>query len=77
MAVEEVIDEHYQSQLIELDDSKEQAELSGKIEQFRQEEIEHKNIGENHGAKDFIFHKPLLKVIKSVSKAAIFISKKY
>lgn len=77
MAVEEVIDEHYQSQLQELKRDSGQKELGDKIKQFRQEEIEHKDTGEDYGAKDFIFHKPLSLIIKNISKAAIFISKKY
>jgi len=75
-AVEEVIDEHYQEQLKELTENSEEIELGKKIEEFRQEELEHKEIGENHGAKDYILHKPLSETIKLVSKAAIFISKK-
>jgi ubiquinone biosynthesis monooxygenase Coq7 len=77
MAVEEVIDDHYKSQLKDLGDDKDQKELSDKIEQFRQEEVEHRDIGEEYGAKDFIFHKPLSRAIKNLSKLAIFISKKY
>jgi len=76
MAVEEVIDEHYQSQLTYLDQHEDHVELSHKIEQFRQEELEHKNTGAGHGAEDYFLHKPLMKIIKNISKAAIMISKK-
>ncbi|MDA0902511.1 MAG: demethoxyubiquinone hydroxylase family protein [Proteobacteria bacterium] len=72
VAVEEVIDEHYQEQLSKLEDK----ELKENIEKFRQEELEHRDIGlENDAEESKIFH-PLSFIIKKASKAAIFISSK-
>ena len=71
VAVEEVIDEHYQNQLENLDAD---ADLKEKIEQFRQEELEHRDIGLEHEAEDLSFYKPLSLAIKTASKLAIAIS---
>ena len=73
VAVEEVIDEHYQEQLnnLEADD-----ELKEKIEQFRQEELEHRDIGLENHAEDLAIYKPLSFIIKNASKLAIAISTK-
>lgn len=73
-AVEEVIDEHYLSQIKQLPDNKQ--ELKDKIEQFRQEELEHKEIAHNHSSDLNLFHKILGKGIKIGCKIAINLSKK-
>ncbi|MES2677906.1 MAG: demethoxyubiquinone hydroxylase family protein [Pseudomonadota bacterium] len=73
VAVEEVIDEHYQEQLNNLEAD---AELKEKIEQFRQEELEHRDIGLAHHAEDLTIYKPLSFIIKNASKMAIAISTK-
>ncbi len=73
VAVEEVIDEHYQDQLKNLKTSE---ELKGKIEQFRQEELEHRDIGIENHAEDLTIYKPLSFIIKNASKLAIAISTK-
>ncbi|MCE3254966.1 MAG: 2-polyprenyl-3-methyl-6-methoxy,4-benzoquinol hydroxylase [Rickettsiaceae bacterium] len=72
VAVEEVIDEHYQNQLDDLEDG----ELKKKIEQFRQEELEHRDIGLENHAEDLTIYKPLSFLIKKASKLAIAISTK-
>ena len=46
------------------------------IKQFRQEEIEHRDIGYENNARDFKLHKPLDQFIKFTTKCAIEISKK-
>ena len=46
------------------------------IQQFRQEEIEHRDIGYENNARDFKLYKPLDKFIKFTTKCAIEISKK-
>lgn len=80
VAVEEVIDQHYQKQLNKLanwDDYKgsiNKEELSKKIEEFRQEEIEHRDIGLDNEAEDLSFYKPLTFIIKKASQIAIAIS---
>jgi ubiquinone biosynthesis monooxygenase Coq7 len=73
VAVEEVIDEHYQHQLNNL---KADEELKEKIEQFRQEELEHRDIGLQNHAEDLTIYKPLSFLIKNASKLAIAISTK-
>lgn len=88
-AVEETIDEHYQQQLAQLakieevskfnevkDDQQIVDELSKKIIEFRDEELEHRDIGYEHNAKDFALYKPLDCFIKLTTKFAIAISKK-
>ncbi len=84
-AVEEVIDEHYQDQLKFLakeqekltdDEKKETKELEEKIEKFRAEEIEHRDIGYDNKAKELPYFTPLSTAIKCATKFAIFVSKK-
>lgn len=75
-AVEEVIDEHYQEQLNELNDDDSKVELKNKIKKFRDEELEHRDIGYEHMADNFIAFKPLSKFIKMTTKTAIAISKR-
>lgn len=79
-AVEEVIDEHYQSQLRDLDEceeiSEEIKELKEKIEKFRQDEIHHRDIGYENGAADLPYFHPLSTFVKGVTKAAVAISKR-
>ncbi len=73
VAVEEVIDQHYQDQLNHLEAD---IELKNKIEQFRQEELEHRDIGLEHHAEDLTIYQPLSFIIKNASKLAIAISTK-
>lgn len=73
VAVEEVIDEHYKKQLDTLEASD---QIKEKIEQFRQEELEHRNIGLENKALDLKIYKPLSFLIKNASKLAIAISTK-
>ena len=73
VAVEEVIDEHYQNQINNLEASE---DLKEKIEQFRQEELEHRDIGLENQAQDSIIYQPLSFLIKKASKLAIAISSK-
>ncbi len=75
VAVEEVIDEHYEKQLEELEEYDEQ-HLAENIEKFRQEEIEHRNTGLDYFAKQA----PLKIIVEPVTKIgchlAILIAKK-
>lgn len=75
VAVEEVIDEHYQEQLDILDEKKDK-ELVDKIKKFQAEELEHRDIGIENEAKSLSYYQPLSSLIKSASKLAIKISKK-
>lgn len=75
-AVEEVIEEHYQSQIdaLEHDPHPMANVLRGTFIQFRKEEIAHKETAEHRGA--YASTGPLSQVIKFISKAAINISKR-
>ena len=73
-SVEEVIDEHYKSQIeqIEVDEK----DLKEKIIKFRQDELDHKNIAYEKGATKKGLFSIMDKVIKTGSKVAIKISEK-
>lgn len=84
-AVEETIDKHYQEQIEFLSDAQNSAkqdekqnlqELKSKIEKFRDEELEHRDIAYENKAAEFSAYTPLSAFIKSTVKAAIKISKK-
>jgi ubiquinone biosynthesis monooxygenase Coq7 len=72
VAVEEVISEHYQEQLDQLPDT----ELSEKIMVFRSDEMHHEQVARDYGAEYAPFHKPLTMVVKGITRAAIFASKR-
>ena len=74
VAVEEVIDEHYRAQYDALGDD--EAELKEQIEEFRQEELEHRDIGLDHGAEQAPAYPVLTAAIKRASKLAIWISER-
>ena len=74
VAVEEVIDEHYQEQLSILGDD--EAYLKEKIEKFRQDELEHKQTGIDHNAKQLPCYELLSFSVKRASKLAIWLSKR-
>ncbi|MBR0654039.1 demethoxyubiquinone hydroxylase family protein [Plastoroseomonas arctica] len=74
VAVEEAIDEHYRDQQAELGD--EEAPLRDTIERFRQEELEHRDIGLENEAELAPAYRPLYAVIKAGCKIAIKISER-
>jgi ubiquinone biosynthesis monooxygenase Coq7 len=74
VAVEEAIDEHYAGQAAELGDD--EAELRGTIEKFRAEELEHRDIGLEHGAEDAPGYRLMYNVIKGGCRAAIALSER-
>ena len=74
VAVEEVIAEHYQDQIRQLDDD--EAELKQTIEKFRAEEIEHKQTALDHGARDAPGYEVLSVVVKTGSRLAIWLSER-
>jgi len=74
VAVEEVIDEHYQKQLDALEPD--EKELRKLIKKFRDEEIEHKNLGLDHGAGDLYYYPLLRALIRAGSKTAIWLSER-
>ena len=74
VAVEEVIDEHYARQADKLGDD--EADLKATIEEFRAEEIEHRNIGLEHGAEQAPAYPLLSSAIKRGSRLAIWLSER-
>jgi len=73
-SVEEVIDKHYQNQIIQLKDD--EKELKSKIIKFREDEILHKDIAYEEGATKEGIYSIMDKIIKTGSKIAIGISEK-
>jgi ubiquinone biosynthesis monooxygenase Coq7 len=72
VAVEEVIADHYANQAAALGDD--EAELRGLIEEFRADEIEHKDTGLEHAAEDAPGYRLMSEAIKAGSRAAIWLS---
>jgi len=73
-SVEEVIEDHYKNQINKLGDD--EKALKAKIEIFRNDEIEHKNIAYEEGATNKGIHSIMDKIIRTSSKIAITISEK-
>lgn len=74
VAVEETIDEHYREQLDQL--GEDETLLKNSIEKFRQEELEHRDIGLEHNAENAPGYEALKQLIKLGSRAAIALSKR-
>ena len=73
-SVEEVIDEHYQNQINQLDSD--EKNLKKKIIKFRDDELHHKDIAYEKGATKKGLYSIMDKIIKTGSKLAINISEK-
>ncbi len=73
VAVEETIDAHYRGQIETLTG---EPALRDTIEKFRAEEIEHRDIGLEHGAEQAPGYRLLSRVIKAGCKAAIAVSER-
>jgi 3-demethoxyubiquinol 3-hydroxylase len=73
-AVEEVIEEHYASQVEQLGDD--EAELRQTLEEFRADEAEHKEIGLAHEAERAPGYEPLSAAIKRGTRLAIWLSER-
>ena len=73
-SVEEVIDEHYQNQLKKL--GNDEKDLKKKIEKFKEDEINHKNVAYESGATNKGLYSIMDKVIRAGSRIAITISEK-
>ena len=73
-SVEEVIDEHYQNQINQINND--EKKLKEKIIKFREDELNHKNIAYEEGATKNGIYSVLDKLIKAGSKVAISISEK-
>ena len=74
VAVEKVIGEHYQEQLELLEDD--HKDLKKTISKFRDDELEHHDIGIEHDAESAPGYKIMSKVIELGCKTAIAVSKK-
>lgn len=74
VAVEETIDEHYQGQIKKLGDD--ETPLRDTCAKFRDEEIEHRDIGYAHGAENAPAYPLLSRAIKFGTKLAITLSER-
>ena len=73
-SVEEVIENHYQNQLKKL--GNDEMELKAKIEKFKGDEVDHKNMAYEAGATNKGMYSIMDKVIRVGSRIAISISEK-
>ncbi|MBB3764466.1 demethoxyubiquinone hydroxylase family protein [Sphingomicrobium lutaoense] len=73
-AVETEIDRHYAEQLEQLGDS--DPELSADIEQFREEELEHRDTAREHGSEEALAYPLLTGMIRLGCRAAIAVAKR-
>ena len=74
IAVEEVIGEHYQKQADIL--GEDERELKAKVEKFRDEELEHRDIAVEHDGREARHYSLLRKVIQRGCRTAIKIAEK-
>src|SRR5215813_12486880 len=72
VAVEEVIDEHYRGQAEAL--GKEEPALRATIEEFRADELHHRDVALEHGAEEAPGYGLLTQAIKAGSRLAIWLS---
>lgn len=74
VAVEEVIDEHYRNQAAQLDGD--EADLRDTIEEFRADELQHRDTGLQHGAEQAPGYPVLSAAVKAGSRLAIWLSER-
>lgn len=75
VAVEEVIDEHYAKQAEKLGDD--EAELRAAIEEFRADELEHRDTALQHDAENAPGYEVLSRAVKTGSRLAIWLSERF
>ncbi len=75
VAVEEVIDEHYARQRDRLGDD--EAKLRETIEEFRREEVEHRDTAIEHDARNAPGYELLTGAVKAGSRLAIWLSERF
>jgi len=73
VAVEEAIDEHYQSQ----EDIIENQGLKAIVQKFRLEELEHRDTGLKHNAEAIFGYKFFNRLIKTGAQLSIFLAKRF
>lgn len=76
VAVEEVIDAHYQEQLDTLEQLGDEPHLREVIQQFRDEELEHRDLGLQRGAQQAPLYPVLKAAVGAATRLAIFLSKR-
>ena len=76
VGVEDAIDEHYQSQIEELEQYKDESELRDICIKFREEELKHRDTGIEHGAEQALGYEVLTSAVKAGSRLAIWLSKR-
>jgi ubiquinone biosynthesis monooxygenase Coq7 len=76
VAVEETIDEHYASQARALEGEEGEAPLRAVIEEFRQDEIGHRDTALARGAEQALAYPVLSGAIKAGSRLAIWLSER-
>lgn len=74
VAVEEAIDTHYADQITALDDSEDM--LRSTLGRFRDDELQHRDIGLQHGAEQAPGYRLLTAVIKAGCRVAIQVSER-
>jgi ubiquinone biosynthesis monooxygenase Coq7 len=74
VAVEEVIDEHYRKQVERLGET--EPAIRANLEEFRQDELAHRDTALRHGAAEAPAHLLLSGLIKAGSRAAIWLSER-
>ena len=75
VAIEEVIEEHYQQQLEQL--GEDEPELRAIISEFREDELRHRDTALEHGAEEAPAHKLLSRSVKAGTKIAIWLAKRF
>ena len=75
VAVETVIDEHYAGQIAQLGTS--EPALAASLEEFRQNEIEHRDTALSQGAEEAPAYELLSAAIKAGSRLAIWLSTRF
>jgi ubiquinone biosynthesis monooxygenase Coq7 len=74
VAVEEVIEGHYQKQLDEL--GPDEAELRGVIAEFREDELKHRDMALENGAEDAPAYQILSQSVKAGTRLAIWLAER-
>lgn len=77
VAIEECIDGHYAEQSRRLEGDASETDLKAKVDQFRAEELEHRDTAVEHGARDMPGFGLMYNAIQAGSKLAIFISSRF